>query len=66
MRKELFSERNLMGSIIIPSTFVLGLVAFFSPITQIDFSIFKSARIFLFIAAVVFFIFIKTGKKITS
>jgi len=57
---------NLMGSIIIPSTFVLGLVALFAPITQIDFSIFRSARIFLFIAAVVFFIFIKTDKKITK
>jgi cation:H+ antiporter len=57
---------DLMGAIIIPSTFVLGLVAFFAPITQIDFSIFRSARIFLFIAAFVFFIFIKTGKKITK
>lgn len=57
---------NLMGSIIIPSTFVLGLLAFFSPITQIDFSIFRSARIFLFIAAIIFFIFIRTDKKISK
>lgn len=57
---------DLMGSIIIPSTLVLGLVAFFAPITQIDFSIFRAARIFLFIAALIFFIFIRTDKKISK
>lgn len=57
---------NLMGSIIMPATLVLGLVALLSPIQIADFSPFVIARIFLIISAIFFFIVIKTGQKITK
>jgi cation:H+ antiporter len=57
---------NLMGAVIITSLFVLGIVALISPIEIIDFSPYLIARIFLFIAAISFFIFIKTGERISK
>lgn len=57
---------NLMGSIIVPATLVLGIVAFLSPIRIVDFSPFAIARIFLLISAVFFFFFIKTDRKISK
>ena len=56
---------NLMGSIIVPATLVLGIVALICPIEISDFSPFVIARIFLIIACLLFFIFIKTNKTIS-
>ncbi|MEW5805559.1 MAG: hypothetical protein AB1721_02455 [Patescibacteria group bacterium] len=57
---------DLMGSVIMPATLVLGIVALFSPIKNIDFSPFLIARIFLVIAAAFFYLFIRTGKELTK
>ncbi len=57
---------NLMGSIIIPATLVLGIVALLYPIEIADFSPFAIARIFLVISALFFFIIIRTGQRITK
>jgi len=57
---------DLMGSVIVCATFVLGLVLLINPIESINFSPFVIARIFLVISALFFLVFIKTGKKITK
>ncbi len=56
---------NLMGSVIIPATLVLGIVALIYPIRIVDFSPFVIARFFLIVSCLFFFIFIRTGRKIT-
>ncbi|MDP3991192.1 MAG: sodium:calcium antiporter [Candidatus Nealsonbacteria bacterium] len=56
---------NLMGAVIITSLFVLGIVALISPIEITNFSPYFIARIFLFLAAIFFFVFIHTGEKIS-
>jgi cation:H+ antiporter len=57
---------DLMGSIIVPATLVLGIVAFIHPIEVDNFSPFAIARIFLVLSAFLFFFAIKTGRKITT
>lgn len=57
---------NLMGSVIVAATLVLGLVALLFPFEINDFSPFVIARIFLIIASVFFMFAIKTGKAITK
>ena len=57
---------DLMGSVIVCATFVLGLVILINPIESINFSPFVIARIFLVISALFFLVFIKTDKKITK
>ena len=57
---------NLMGSVIISATFVLGIVALICPIGIPDFSPFVIARLFLIISAVFFFFFVRTGRTITK
>jgi len=57
---------DAMGSVILTTTLVLGTVSLISPIKNLDFSQFLVARIFLFISAIIFFIFVKTDKKITK
>lgn len=57
---------NLMGSVIVSATLVLGIVVLISPIQNIDFSPFAIARIFLVISAVFFLIVVRTGQKITK
>jgi len=57
---------NLMGSVIVSATLVLGIVVLISPIRNIDFSPFAIARIFLVVSAVFFLIVVKTDKKITK
>jgi len=57
---------NIMGSVIIPATLVLGLVAFLSPIRITDFSPFAIGRFFLIISAIFFLLFLRTGRKITK
>ena len=57
---------NLMGSIIVPATLVLGIVALIHPIEVPDFSPFAICRFFLIISAIFFFFFVRTGRKITK
>ena len=57
---------DLMGAVIISATFVLGVVALICPIEIGDFSPFATARIFLIIAAIIFLIIVRTGRKITK
>lgn len=56
---------NLMGSVIVCATFVLGLVVLIHPIQNIDFSPFIIARGFLIASTFFFFFFAKTDRKIT-
>jgi len=57
---------NLMGSIIVPATLVLGIVALIHPIEIDNFSPFAIGRFFLIISAIFFFIFLRTDRKITK
>lgn len=57
---------ELMGAIIIPGTLVLGVVAMLAPITIANIAMFAYARYFLLIAAIFFFLFIRTDQKITK
>ena len=57
---------NLMGSIIVPTTLVLGIVALICPIEITDFSPFAIARVFLIISALFFFFAIRSNRKITK
>lgn len=57
---------DLMGTIVAPATLVLGIVALINPIYISDFSPFGVARIFLFIAIIFFFFFIKNDSQITK
>jgi cation:H+ antiporter len=57
---------DLMGSVIVPATLVLGVVALICPIKILDFPAFAIGRFFLIISAMFFLLFIKTGKKVTK
>jgi len=57
---------NLMGSIMVPATLVLGIVAFICPIEIINFSPYAVARFFLVMAALFFFFAVRTDGKITK
>jgi cation:H+ antiporter len=57
---------DLMGSVIIASTLVLGIVAIICPIEIIDFSPFAIGRFFLVLAAIFFLFFVRTDKKIST
>jgi cation:H+ antiporter len=57
---------NLMGTVIVAGTLVLGIVALFSPIKISELSLFSLARIFLLISAIFFLFIIRTGQKITK
>ena len=57
---------NLMGSVIVGATLVLGIVVLIAPINDIDFSPFAIARIFLIISAVFFLIVVRTDERITK
>ncbi|KKU85465.1 MAG: hypothetical protein A2667_00220 [Candidatus Wildermuthbacteria bacterium RIFCSPHIGHO2_01_FULL_47_27] len=56
---------DLMGSVIVPATLVLGIVVLIHPIRLDGFSAFVTARIFLVLAAILFYIAARTGKRIT-
>ncbi len=56
---------NLMGSVIFPATLVLGIVSFIHPIHVANFQFALSSRIFLLIAAILFFSFTKSKAKIS-
>lgn len=57
---------DLMGSVIICSTLVLGIIGVFFPFQIYDLSPFVTARIFLIIAAALSLLFIRSGKRITK
>jgi cation:H+ antiporter len=57
---------DLMGSVIICATLVLGIIALISPFEINDFSPFLIARIFTIVASLLFIVFIRTGKKFTK
>lgn len=56
---------NLMGSVIFPATLVLGIVAIIHPIHIGNFQFAISSRVFLFAAAILFFIFARSKSKIS-
>lgn len=57
---------DLMGSVIVPATLVLGIVALIYPIEITDFTPFALARFFLIISALFFLLVIRTDQKITK
>ncbi|GAI11291.1 unnamed protein product [marine sediment metagenome] len=57
---------NLMGSIMVPATLVLGIVALICPIEIVDFSPFAIGRLFLVISAIFFLWVVRSGQKITK
>ncbi|MBU1137075.1 sodium:calcium antiporter [Patescibacteria group bacterium] len=57
---------DLMGSVIITATLVLGLVALIRPIIVENIAPFAVARLFLVISAAFFILFLRTGRKITK
>jgi len=59
---------NIMGAMIIPATLILGMVALISPIeiSSFSFSSFAVARFFMIVSLILFFIFVKTDRKITQ
>jgi len=57
---------DLMGSVIVCSTLVLGIISLIFPFEVKDLSPFLTARIFLIIAALLSFLFIRSGRKITK
>ncbi|MCH7551987.1 sodium:calcium antiporter [Patescibacteria group bacterium] len=64
--KNLMILGQLMGSVIVLSTLVLGTVAIIHPIVIEDFSPFQIARFFLIISALFFLIFIRTDRRVTK
>lgn len=57
---------DLMGSVVVCATLVLGIVALIQPIETDSLSPFMVARLFLVISAVFFYIIVKTGQKISK
>ena len=57
---------DMMGSVIVCATLVLGIIAVVSPFKIPDMSVFLIARIFTVVAALFFLIFIRTDKKLTK
>jgi len=57
---------DLMGAVVVPATFVLGIVALICPIEISDFSPLFIARIFLIVSALFFFFSVRTDRKITQ
>ncbi len=57
---------DLMGSVIVCATLVLGTIALVAPFEIKDFSPFLIARVFLIVGSVFALIFIRSGKKITK
>lgn len=56
---------ELMGSVIVITTLVLGIVALINPIEISDFSPFAIARAFLVVSALFFFLFVRSDRKVT-
>lgn len=56
---------NVMGSVIVPATLVLGIVALIHPIDVTGLDMLASSRVFLIIAAILFFIFARTSESVS-
>ncbi len=56
---------NLMGSVIVPATLVLGIVALIHPINTASYVFAVNSRIYLLASTILFFIFTKTKEKIS-
>ncbi len=57
---------NLMGSVIIPASLILGIVSMVRPIDVSGLEFFAINRLFVILATTFFFIFVKTNSKITK
>jgi cation:H+ antiporter len=57
---------DMMGSVIICATLVLGLIALISPFEIKDMAIFFTVRAFTIISALIFLLIIRTDKKVTK
>jgi cation:H+ antiporter len=57
---------NLMGSIIVPATLVLGIIGVVWPFEIKDLSPFMITRVFTIITALLFIIFVRSGNKLTK
>ena len=57
---------DLMGSVMVCATLVLGIIALIAPFQIQDLSPFMITRVFTFVASLLFLVFIRTGKKITK
>ena len=57
---------DIMGAIILPGTLVLGIVAMLHPFLVDGATMFAAARYFLLIAAVLFYVCVKTDQKVTK
>lgn len=56
---------NLLGSTVVSTSLVLGIVAIISPITGIEFFSYFLSRIILFISVILFILFMLTDRKIS-
>jgi cation:H+ antiporter len=56
---------NLMGGVVVTSSFVLGITALISPIEVPDFSPYAAARLFLLVSTLTFFFFVRTRHTIS-
>ena len=57
---------DIMGSVIICATLVLGIIALIAPFEIKDISPFLTARMFLIISSLISLLFIRTGRKLTK
>ena len=57
---------DMMGSVIICATLVLGIIALISPFEVKDMTMFFTVRAFTIVASLMFLLFVKTDKKITK
>ena len=57
---------DMMGSVIVCATLVLGIIGVVAPFEITDMSVFMVARIFTVVAALLFLVVVRTGKKITK
>jgi cation:H+ antiporter len=57
---------DLMGSVIVCATLVLGIIALISPFEITDLSPFLITRVFTIVASLLFLVFVRTGQKITK
>lgn len=57
---------DLMGAVVAPATLILGIVALINPIHINGFTQLAVARIFMIVAIIFFFIFIKNDQKISK
>ena len=57
---------DMMGSVIVCATLVLGIIGLFAPFQITDMAPFLLARIFTIVAAIFFVVTVRTGKKLTK